>query len=130
MGNSMGIETLRQIALDKNSKYRIEAIEAITSAADRTDAAALGRRLLGDKEPDIRIAAYRSLRALDDVTIDRSRVGRIFYLEQIGRTPHKLVFVARSGEPRIVLAGAPLHCRQNIFIESDDGTIVINASAG
>jgi hypothetical protein len=67
---------------------------------------------------------------LDDVTIAQRFISRSFYLEQIAQTPHKAVFVSRSGQPRIVLFGAPIRCRDNIFIQSGDGSIIINAPTG
>ena len=67
---------------------------------------------------------------MDDITMTRQLVARNFYLEQIVQIPQKSVFVARSGQPRIVLFGAPIRCKQNIFIQSTDGNITINAPAG
>ncbi len=130
LGSDAGLGTLRQIAEDKNSSYRVEALEAIAAAASRSDAAAISRRLLRDNDFDIRLAAYEQLRKLDDITVAQRLVGRNFYLEQITQTEHKSIFVSRSGQPRVVLFGAPLRCRKNIFLQSDDGSITINAPAG
>ncbi len=130
LGSDAGLDTLRQIALDKNSSYRAEALQAITAAASRNDAAAISRKLLRDDDFDIRLAAYEQLRKLDDITVAQKLVGRNFYLEQITQTEHKSIFVSRSGQPRVVLFGAPLRCRKNIFVQSDDGSIIINAPAG
>ncbi len=38
--------------------------------------------------------------------------------------------MARSGDPRVVLFGAPLVCRDNVFVESPDGMIVVDSRAG
>jgi hypothetical protein len=57
-------------------------------------------------------------------------IARNFYLEQIAQTKHEGIFVSRSGQPRIVLFGAPIYCRDNIFIQSAGGDITINAPAG
>lgn len=130
LGSDAGLDTLRQIALDKNSSYRAEALQAITAAASRNDAAAISRKLLRDDDFDIRLAAYEQLWKLDDITVAQKLVGRNFYLEQITQTEHKSIFVSRSGQPRVVLFGAPLRCRKNIFVQSDDGSIIINAPAG
>jgi hypothetical protein len=46
------------------------------------------------------------------------------------QTDHKAVFVSRSGEPRIVIFGGPLTCRDNLFVESPDGSVVIDSPAG
>jgi hypothetical protein len=124
------MDVLRQIALSKDSPYRVEALEAITTASSRDDAAAISRRMLRDEDSDIRLAAYETLRKLDDITIRRSPIGRNFYLEQIAQTKHKGIFVSRSGQPRIALFGSPIYCREDIFVQSADGSITINAPFG
>jgi hypothetical protein len=130
LGNDRGLEILRQIAMDKGSSRRIEALESIGAAARRDDAAALARRLLQDEDFQIRLAAYEHLRRLDDVTIAQQFIGRNFYLEQVTRTDRKAIFVSRSGQPRIVLFGTTIYCRDNIFIQSPEGDITVNASTG
>jgi len=130
LGSDEGLNTLRQIASDKNSAYRVEALEAITASASRKDAAAISRRLLRDNDFDIRLAAYEQLRKLDDISVTQKLIARSFYLEQITQTEHKSIFVSRSGRPRIVLFGAPIYCRDNIFVQSADGNITINAPSG
>ena len=130
LGSDRGLGTLRRIAMDKDSSYRVEALEAITAAASRNDAASISRRLLRDDDFDIRLAAYEQLRKLDDIAVTQRLIARNFYLEQITQAEHKAIFVSRSGQPRIVLFGAPISCRENIFVQSPDGNITINAPAG
>jgi flagellar P-ring protein precursor FlgI len=131
MGSDQGLETLRGITTDKESPYRVEALEAITVGASRRDAAAAARVLVRD-EPDlnIRLAAYEQLRKLKDVTLNSEFIARSFYLERLVQTSHRGVFAARSGEPRVVLFGSPIRCRQDVFVQSDDGSITINAAQG
>jgi len=130
LGSDQGLQTLREIALDGGSANRVEALEAITTAASRNDAAAISRKLLRDQDFDIRLAAYEQLRKLDDIAITQRPVARSFYLEQIAPTEHQAIFVSRSGQPRIVLFGASIRCRENIFVQSSDGNITINAPPG
>jgi hypothetical protein len=130
LGSDRGLESLRAIAMDKGSAHRIEALETIASAASRNVAAAILRRLLRDQSFDIRLAAYENLRKLDDIAVMQSLIAGDFYLEQIAQTRYKSIFVSRSGRPRIVLFGAPIYCHENIFVQSADGSITINARAG
>lgn len=130
LGSDQGLQALTEIAMDESSAFRIEALEAITLAATRGDAAAIARRLLHDSDFSISLAAYEQLRKLDDIAVTQERIARGFFLEQVAKTKHKAVYVSRSGEPRIVLFGAPISCRDNIFIQSPDGEIVINSSPG
>ncbi|MHC4866366.1 MAG: flagellar basal body P-ring protein FlgI [Planctomycetota bacterium] len=130
VGSDNGLDTLRRIAMDKGSPYRFEALEAITNAASRPDAAAVGRKLLREDDFDVRFAAYEQLRKIDDISITRERIANSFYLEQIAGIGRPEIFAARSGQPRIVLFGAPMYCRDNTFIQSPDGEITIDAPSG
>jgi hypothetical protein len=130
LGSDGGLNALREIASNKDSAYRVEALEAITTSASRNDAIAISRNLLRDSDFNIRLAAYENLRKLDDIAVTQKLIARNFYLEQIVQTEHKGIYVSRSGQPRIVLFGAPIYCHNNIFIQSADGSITINAPSG
>ena len=130
LGGDAGLAVLRRIAMDRGSTYRLEALEAVGTGARKNDTAALARTLLDDDDFSIRLAAYEQLRRLDDVTITQEFVGRDFYLEQVTRTKRQAIFVSRSGQPRIVLFGAPIHCEDNIFVQSPEGDITVNSAQG
>jgi len=130
LGSDGGLNTLREIASDKDLACRLEALEVITASASRNDAVAISRKLLRDSDFNIRLAAYENLRKLDDIAVTQKLIARNFYLEQITQTTRKGIFVSRSGQPRIVLFGAPIYCRDDIFVQSADGNITINAPAG
>ena len=130
LGSDAGLAPLRQIAMDRDSPYRLEALESITLAARRNDAASVSRMLLRDDDFRIRLAAYEQLQRLGDIAVVQTLVARQFYLERVTQTEYKTIFVSRSGQPRIVLFGAPIYCSGNIFVRSDDGDITINAPTG
>jgi len=130
LGDDRGFATLREIALDPKSQRRLDGLDALVLGAPRNDAAALAQQLLRDSEPAIVIGAYERLRQLDDPSVVPARVGRSFYVEQVPGTGHKAIYVTRSGDPRIVLFGAPLTCGKNVFVESPGGTVVVNAKPG
>lgn len=130
LGSNRPMAIIRRIAMDKNSKYRFSALDMVIDAAERNDAAALARTLLRDDDLDMRIAAYKGLRKIDDITIMQKTIAGDFYLEQIAQTKHRAVFVSRSDQLRIALFGSPIYCKENTFIESSDGNITINAPLG
>lgn len=130
LGSDDGLETLRDIALDKSSDYRNEAIDAIGTGAKRNDAASICRRLLKDNDIDIQMAAYEQLRKFDDITIVTDVVGGTFVLNQVASSSRKLIYVARSGQPRVAIIGGPLKCADDLFIQSQKGNITINSLAG
>jgi hypothetical protein len=130
LGDDRGLGLLRRTAFDTASNRRIEALDAVADSAKRSDVVAVCRRLLRDDDVKILLAAYEQLRKFDDISISDELIGRSFYLEQITLARQKLVFVARSGQPRIVIFGGPLFCNANLFIQSDDGSITLNAPSG
>jgi hypothetical protein len=130
VGDDRGLEKLREIAFDKTSPYRKEAIEIIGTAVRRNDATAILRSLMRDDDFEIRLAAYEKLSKLDDISITRKLIGRNFYLEETAGTEQKSIYVSRSGRPYIILFGAPISCVDGSFVQSDDGNITINALPG
>jgi len=130
LGSDAGLAALRQIAQKKDSAYRIEALESITAAARRNDAVTISRKLLRDDDFKMRLAAYEQLRKLDDISIAQEYVGRSFYLERVTQTERKIIFVSRSGQPRIVLFSGPIYCDSSVYVQSENGDIVINAPSG
>jgi len=46
------------------------------------------------------------------------------------QTDRQAIYVARSGDPRIVLFGPPLRCRKELFVESSDGMVMVNSQPG
>jgi len=130
LGSDRGLDVLREIAMDTSSPHRVEALDAISRSARRNDSAAISRILLRDKDFDIRLAAYEQLRKLDDIAIRQRLVGGSFYLERVSQTLQKVIFVSRSGQSRVALFGGPIKCSKNVFIQSADGKITLNASAG
>lgn len=130
VGDDRGFGTLRNIALDPESQRRLEALDALAVGAPRDDVAALARLLLRDSDPAIVVGAYERLREMGDPAIMQERVGGGFYLEQVPQTDRTAIYVSRSGDPRVVLFGAPLTCQRNLFVESPDGMVIINSPAG
>lgn len=130
LGSDAGLTALRRLAQDKDSAFRLEALESITFGAKRNDAISISRKLLRDDDVRIRLAAYEQLRKLDDVSMAQEFVGRSFYLEQVTQTGPRTVFVSRSGQPCFVLLGAPISCGGNIFVQSEKGDVIINAPTG
>jgi hypothetical protein len=130
LGDNRGLAPLRDLALDPKSPYRLEALDAVMFLARRADAITLAQRLLRDDDVAVVLAAYDKLRQIDDRAVTREVIGRSFFLEQVVQSSHKAIFVSRSGDPRVVLFGAPLQCHDNLFVESPDQTLTLDARAG
>ena len=130
IGSDEGLKTLKQIALDPGSSYRIEAINAIASAHGRKDASLILRELLEDGSFDIRFVAYEQLLKLNHSSVVREPIAKDFYLDSVSQAELKTIYVSRSGRPRVVLFGAPIYCGSNIFIQSAGGDVTINSTTG
>lgn len=127
IGDDSALKILREFAQDSASPFRIAAIQAVGDAGQRRDCIALMNRMVRDEDFDVRYTAYKYLSKYNDISIVQTAVAKDFYIDQIIQMSPKTVYVSRKDEPRIVLFGAPIECEKNIFIESDDGQIIINA---
>lgn len=127
IGDDRALKHLRDFAQDASSPLRLAAIEAIGNAAQKQDCIALMSRLVRDDSFDVRFAAYKFLAAYNDTSIVRTPVAKDFYIDRVIQPSPKTIYVSRKDEPRIILFGAPIDCENDIFIESDDGQIIINA---
>jgi flagellar basal body P-ring protein FlgI len=127
LGDDSGLKILRDFAQDSTCPFRLDAIKAVGDAAAKRDCLALMNRLVRDDNLEVRYTAYKYLQKYDDNSIMRILIGQDFYLDQVLQNSPKTVWVSRKNEPRIVLFGAPIDCEQDIFIESDNGNIIINA---
>ena len=83
-----------------------------------------------DEVFEIRLGAYEQLVKLNDISISRRLVGGKLFLEQIALPGPKEIYVTRSGQPRIVLFGSPMYCSEDVFVESANGKVTINAVPG
>jgi len=128
LGSNEGLETLQKMAFDRESPWRIAAIKAIGTTAERNDAISTLSTLLGDKDFDVRYASYEQLCRLDDISVTRKLIAGDFYLDTVNRPGPKVIYVSRSGSPRIVLFGGVIRCEDKFYVESADGNIILDAS--
>jgi hypothetical protein len=130
LGDQKGRETLWGIATDKESSYRLEAVEALVNTSAGQDVTSMLQSLLRNDDLSIRLIAYENLVRLRDVTVSRKLIANSFYLDQVTQTGKPAILVSRRIQPRVALLGSPIYCRSNVFIETPDGTITINVPAG
>lgn len=130
IGDDRALGPLRKIIIDRNSPYRIDAIKALGASAKRNDVLPILNRMLRDNDFDIRFAAYEQLRKLADISVSQTIVSGDFFVDNVTSGGQKVIFVSRTNVPRIVLFGAPIYCKDDVFIESSDRNIIINAKPG
>lgn len=130
IGDDRALVPLARLARAVDSPLRVGAIKAIGLNAKRNSAIPILTRLLDDSNFEVKFAAYQQLRRLRDLSMSRTLVGNKFFIDHVMVRGPKTVHVSREGVPRIVLFGAPIRCKENIFLESDNKDIVINARPG
>lgn len=81
--------------------------------------------------PDIalRVAAYESLKKVDDAGIITRRMGNKFVLD-IVRSTEPTIYITQSGTPRIVLFGMELSLLPDVFVDAWDGRLLLKADPG
>jgi flagellar basal body P-ring protein FlgI len=127
IGDDDTLKILRDYAQNLASTFRIAAIQAIGDYAGKNDVTALMRRLARDENFDVRYNAYKYLLKYDDTAIIRTLVAKDFYVDQLIATGPKTIYVSRTQKAGIVLLGTPVKCQKDIYVESDDGQIIINS---
>jgi flagellar basal body P-ring protein FlgI len=127
IGDDRGLKTLREFAQNPSSKLRILAVNNIGEYSMKNDVIALMNRVVSDEDFDVRYAAYNYLQQFDAPSIIRTVISDDFYIDQVITAGPKTIYVSRKQQPAIVLFGAPLDCEKGIYIESEDGGIIINS---
>lgn len=130
IGDNRAIKSLREILLDPSSSYRVAAIQAMGRNANRSDARAILSVALSDADIQVRLEAYEAMLRMNSSAISRKMIAGDFVVDSVVCPGPKIIYVYQQKTPRIVLFGAPIHCNDNIFIQSDDGTVTINAKPG
>ena len=121
LGDQRGREALWSMATDKNSPYRIEAINALASTAAGQDATSMFRSLLRDDDLTARLIAYDKLVRLKDAAVSRRLIANSFYLDQVTEAGKPAILISRRDQACVVILGAPIYCRSNTFVETHDG---------
>jgi flagellar basal body P-ring protein FlgI len=124
------IDALITMALDEEHPSQLRAAQELGGQAQDLRARQALVQLLDKDNYQLRMVAYEGLRRASDTRIRTHSISRYFELDVVNTTGENLICAWTTGEPRIVLFGKNLSCPQNIFLESDDKHITINAKQG
>ncbi len=127
VGDKRALSPLRNILMTPASPFKTAAVEAIGRNAKPTDARAILMVALEDQDFQVRLKAYEVMLSLNSPVIERKNIAGNFVVDSVTTSGPKVIYVYQQKTPRIVLFGSPFYCRQNLFVQSDDGTITINA---
>jgi hypothetical protein len=131
MGDDVAVDVIERVAGDSTSSYRLTAIEELGRARKSTRAALVLRRLLNDPDPRIRVEAYEALLARKDHAIESRAIanGR-FTLDVVPSNAEALIYIRRTGAPRIALIGQEVRCAPPLFYQDPNESVTLNAEMG
>lgn len=130
IGDSRPLGVLREFVFDPQSPYRADAIRTIGHAMRLSDAEPILLRAMGLEEIELRVIAYETALATRSTHISRTLVAGSFYVDRILCGGPKVVYTMQKDRPGIVVFGSPVRCTDNVFMQSDDGQITLNARVG
>ncbi len=130
IGDARGLEELRRVVFSEESPNKLTAVRTIGVGATRRDSVPILNKLLAGDDMEVRFAAYGQLRRLEDISVSRILVGGDFFVETVLGGGPKVVYVSRKDGPRVVLFGGVIRCEDNIFVETSDHNVMVNARAG
>lgn len=127
LNDLQAIDKLIDIAQDANHPNRSDAAnELIRFPADLKVRQCFIEMLDSDSE-QMRLLAYRGLRKMDDGFITSVKLPGGFVVDHVRSKGEQQLCVWLYNEPRIVLFGPDIQCPQNLFFESSDQKITVNA---
>jgi len=118
-----GLEIVARRATDAGSEFRMEAIDELGWAYGASRMYAAGeclRKLVDDERTAVRIAAYRALSrrphpAIATTVLDEDNL----ILDVVETSGPYLIYVQRSGAPRIALFGKNMRCKGPAMFPGD-----------
>ncbi len=129
LGDSLAIERLEKFANNPKSEFRMQAIKTL-GFCKSYQAKQVLRKLLDDSDVQVRLLAYKGLIRFGDIAIDTVYVGQDnFRLDIVKSKGPKLVYVTRTGQPKVVLFG-DIKVEPPVFYSHESvGSIIITANS-
>jgi flagellar basal body P-ring protein FlgI len=123
----VAIDRLATYVLDPKNPYRKKAIDTLC-CCDTAPAKRTLRKLMDDSDLNIRIKAYEGLARMGDISINRMYVGEdLLVIDTVTVKSWPLVYVTRSGPPKIVIFG-DLKVVPPVFYSHPDSSVTISAN--
>ncbi|MHC4551209.1 MAG: flagellar basal body P-ring protein FlgI [Planctomycetota bacterium] len=129
-GDDRSISTLRDVLMDPASSYRLAAIEALSVNGRQSEVRSTLIVAVNDVDINVRLAAYEALLRTQSPVVSRKIISSSFTVDSVACSGPKMIYVFQQQTPRIVIFGSPVYCRDDIFVQSEDGNIIVNAKPG
>ncbi len=110
----------------KPGPHQLLAIKELGYHADVLEATAPLRKLLDDRNELVRIYAYEALLARgDDTSVTRYNVDGEFLVDIVDTAGEAVIYVIRTGQPKIVLFGRNMPIANPVFYCTSDKNVTI-----
>lgn len=128
------VDTLVRIAGELQNPYAVAAAQTLGKL--KHSSGGVLRKLRGLLEvpaPDVRVAAYQSLRALDPQSIVTTEIGEKvygpqFYLDRVGSSGPPILWASRTGTPRLAMIGTPPRLRSGALAAAFGNRLTVSVS--
>ncbi len=127
IGNENAINTLIEIAQNRASQRRLEAINAIGFSAIDSKLLSPLRGLLNDEDFEVSYLAFKILQRNNDLTILRQITMAGFSIDSVVTNGPRRVYISRERSPQIILFGTDIKLNSPLFLKHDPSGLTINA---
>jgi hypothetical protein len=130
LDDQLAVPPLLELARKSDSlTIRTEAIKLLGRIGTNAEIELGLRELLDDPDVEIRLSAFEALDKRRDPHIIAMEMGRKFVLN-IVPSKHRMIYVAQSGQPRVVVFGEGLSVKVPMTLYTWDGRLIVKADEG
>ncbi|MBM4099210.1 MAG: hypothetical protein FJ260_04525 [Planctomycetes bacterium] len=130
LDDQLAVPPLLELARKSDSlTIRTEAINLLGRIGTNAEIELGLRELLDDPDVEIRLSAFEALDKRRDPHIIAMEMGRKFVLN-IVPSKHRMIYVAQSGQPRVVVFGEGLSVKVPMTLYTWDGRLIVKADEG
>ncbi|MFM7799129.1 MAG: flagellar basal body P-ring protein FlgI [Planctomycetota bacterium] len=130
LDDQLAVPPLLELARKSDSlTIRTEAITLLGRIGTNAEIELGLRELLDDPDVEIRLSAFEALDKRRDPHIIAMEMGRKFVLN-IVPSKHRMIYVAQSGQPRVVVFGEGLSVKVPMTLYTWNGRLIVKADEG
>ena len=127
LDDKKAIDYLIRMARNDRHPCQTLAAQALTTCADDLSARRALMGMLNQDNYRLRLIAYKGLQQSNDPAISSTNSAGEFKIDQVKTAGDKFIAAWAVDEPRIVIFGDELRCQPNLFYESRDDSLTLNA---
>jgi hypothetical protein len=130
LDDQLAVPPLMRMAKASDSlTFRIEAIKLLGRMGTNAEIELGIRELLDDPDVEVRLAAFEALDKRRDPHIIEIEMGKKFILNVVP-SKYRMIYVAQSGQPRMVIFGEDLEVKRPMTLYSWGGRLIMKADEG